>query len=410
MATGPAAIFQELTILLSLATLTYFFSKRFHLPTIVGEIAIGVVIGQSVLGSHALGFFDFDPTFISTFASLGAIFLLFLIGLESDFRAIYTRENVLIAFGGVVLPLAFGFITAYLLVPGASLLQATFVGATLTATSTAIAAAVLLELGLMKKRVGQAIMGAAVVDDVLGLMVLSMVVEMTHGTLNPLALAIVTATAVAFVVVGILVGIRLFSPLVVRLQVAGMRLGLKHGGFVIAMAIAFLYALVAEGVGLSAVVGAFLAGTMFAGTPLKEDFMEGAGYLGAVFTPIFFISLGLQVDLQGLTLALLPFAAVLVVVAMLTKVAGCALPAWLQGMTRHESLAVGWGMTPRGEVGLIVALTALTAGIIDASLFSVIVVVIVLVSILPAPLFRRSLAAMARDREASKAERPEPGP
>src|SRR5512136_2938568 len=115
MATGPAAIFQELTILLSLATLTYFFSKRFHLPTIVGEIAIGVVIGQSVLGSHALGLFDFDPTFISTFASLGAIFLLFLIGLESDFRAIYTRKNFFVALGGVLMPLGLGFVAAWFL-------------------------------------------------------------------------------------------------------------------------------------------------------------------------------------------------------------------------------------------------------------------------------------------------------
>jgi len=166
------------------------------------------------------------------------------------------------------------------------------------------------------------------------------------------------------------------------------------------MAVTFLYAFVAEIIGLSAIVGAFLAGTMFANTPLREDFTEGAGYLGAIFTPIFFISLGLQVNLPavGWASALIGFGAVLTVVAIVTKVIGCSIPARLSKMTRHEALAVGWGMTPRGEVGLIVALSALTAGVIGDALFSVIVVVMVLVSVLPAPLFKRAIANVAEDR------------
>ncbi len=185
-----------------------------------------------------------------------------------------------------------------------------------------------------------------------------------------------------------------------------MKLGLKHGGFIIAMAVTFLYAFVAEIVGLSAVVGAFLAGTLFASTPLREDFTEGAGYLGAIFTPIFFISLGLQVDLPLAlgNVALLVFGAVLTVVAILTKVVGCGIPARLSKMTRHEALAVGWGMTPRGEVGLIVALAALGASVIAESLFSVLVVVMILVSVLPAPLFKRALAGVDDERRRAKAE------
>ncbi|HWM51237.1 MAG TPA: cation:proton antiporter, partial [Thermoplasmata archaeon] len=129
------------------------------------------------------------------------------------------------------------------------------------------------------------------------------------------------------------------------------------------------------------------------------------GYLGAIFTPIFFISLGLQVDLLavGGGPPLILFGAALTVVAIVAKVIGCGIPARVAGMTRSEALAVGWGMTPRGEVGLIVALAALTASVINEALFSVIVVVMVLVSVLPAPLFKRSLAVVAEERREARA-------
>jgi Kef-type K+ transport system membrane component KefB len=403
---GAEALYQQLTILLVLATLSHFTIKRFRQPTIVGEIALGVLLGPSILG-HFFGVQLFDKTLVTTFAGLGAIFLMFLIGLESDLRAIYTRKNFFVAAGGVAMPLAFGTLTAYFLVPasavggsGTTFAMALFVGATLTATSTAIAAAVLLDIGLMREPVARTIMGAAVVDDILSLVILSMVVGTSNGVLDPLSIGVLLGTAVAFLGVGMAVGAYFFRKVVVRLQVEGMRLGLKHGGFIIAMAVAFLYAFAAELVGLSAIVGAFLAGSLFASTPLRDDFTEGAGYLGAVFTPIFFISLGLEVDLPaaGTSVSLWIFAAVLTVVAIVTKVLGCGIPARFSGMSRHEALAVGWGMTPRGEVGLIVALTALTAHVIQSDLFSVIVVVMILVSVLPAPLFKRSLAVLDEER------------
>ena len=412
MALGTEAVYQQLTILLVLATLSHLTIKRFHQPTIVGEIALGILIGPSVLGFY-FNLYPFDQSLVASFAGLGAIFLLFLIGLESDFRAIYTTKNVLVAAGGVALPFVLGFVTAYLLVPpnavgtnGTQFTMAIFMGATLTATSTAIAASVLLDLGLMREPVAQTIMGAAVVDDILSLVVLSLVVGASRGEVDPLSIGLLVLAALAFIGVGMAVGIVFFRRVVVRIQVEGMKLGLKHGGFIIAMAVTFLYAFVAEIVGLSAVVGAFLAGTLFASTPLREDFTEGAGYLGAIFTPIFFISLGLQVDLPLAlgNVALLVFGAVLTVVAILTKVVGCGIPARFTKMTRHEALAVGWGMTPRGEVGLIVALAALSASVIAESLFSVLVVVMILVSVLPAPLFKRALAGVDDERRRAKAE------
>jgi len=410
MAAGPTAIYEQLTILLTLGVVSHLFSKRFHQSTLVGEIVIGILLAPSLLGQY--GIFVFDPAFVETFAALGAIFLLFLIGLESDFRTLYTRRNFLVALGGVALPLLFGFVTAWFLAPPSSVpagssqfLMALFVGATLTATSTAIAASILLELGLMKEDIGRTIMGAAVVDDILGLLVLSLVVGIAHGNVDAVGVALVTAKAIGFIGFGILVGVYFFSPLVVRVQVLGLKLGVKHGGFLIALAIALFYALVAETIGLSAIIGAFLAGTLFAPAPLHEEFAEGVRYLEAVFTPIFFISLGLNVDLFSVlaTPQIFLFTIALVVVGMVTKVAGCAIAAWAQKMTPLESLAIGWGMTPRGEVGLIVAVTALTAAIISNALFSVIVFVIIVISVAPAPLFKQALQAVDQERRAKAA-------
>jgi len=312
----------------------------------------------------------------------------------------------------VMLPFALGFLAAWFLVPtagvgpnGTQFTMAIFVGATLTATSAAIAASVLIDLGLMKEAVGQTIMGAAVVDDILSLILLSFVVGTSRGAIDPVSILLLLVAALGFLGVGMAVGLYFFRKVVVRIQVAGLRLGLKHGGFLIAMAVTFLYAFIAEVIGLSAIVGAFLAGALFANTAFREDFTEGAGYLGAVFTPIFFISLGLQVNLPEVvrTPALLVFGGVVIVIAVVTKVIGCGLPARLSNMSRHEAEAVGWGMTPRGEVGLIVALAALTAAVISDGLFAVIVVAMVIVSIVPVPLLKRSLDKVYEDRRRAEA-------
>src|SRR5213596_3738757 len=242
------ALFQQLTILLAIATASQFLFRRWHLPMIIGEIAVGIGLGPSVVGNAALGSYRyfFDPAVVRTLAVLGSIFLLFLIGLDFDFRVVYTRKNVAVASGGVVLPLLLGFATALYLVPVASIgangtqfTMALFVGATLTATSVAITAAVLLELNLVKERVAQTILGAAVVDDVLGLIVLSIAVGTTTGRVSALDLAILLGEAIGFLVIGLAVGVYLFRRIVVRIQVEGKKLGLRHGGFFIAMAITF---------------------------------------------------------------------------------------------------------------------------------------------------------------------------
>src|SRR5256885_1436491 len=413
------ALFQQLTILLALAATSHFLFRRWRLPMIIGEIAVGIVLGPSVVGNAALGSYRyvFDPAVIRTLAVLGSIFLLFLIGLDFDFRVVYTRKNVAVASGGVVLPLLLGFATALYLVPVASIgangtqfTMALFVGATLTATSVAITAAVLFELNLLKDRVAQTILGAAVVDDVLGLIVLSVVVRTTAGRVSPVDLVILVTEAVGLLVVGLAIGIYVLRRVVARIHIEGNMLGVPHGGFLVAIAITFLFALTAESLGLSAVVGAFLAGSVFANTTLQDDFSKAARPLAAVFTPIFFVSLGLQVDFPAVApqFGLIPFSIALTIVAVIPKVVGCSLPARLAKMTVREAVAIGWGMTPRGEVGLVVAFAALSAGGGGDAPFFMIVLGLILGTVLPAPLFRRAPKGVEAGRLAARRGPPLP--
>ena len=407
-------LFGQLSILIVIAVASHFTSRRFRQPTIVGEIAIGIILGPTVVGyflnggrpvspdcSLAVGAAcpGFDLTLIQVFAGLGAIFLLFLIGLESEARAIYTVKNSMVAVGGVVLPWVGGFLLAsttsfvpdaFLSIGGSPVSRfafATFVGATLVATSTAIAAAVLKELRLMQTEVARTIMGAAIVDDVLGLVVLSIATGVAGGAVDPVGFAIVLAKAVVFVAVATFLGVRFFSRLVTAVQIRGLRLGLKYGGFMLAIALVFLYSAVASFVGLSAIIGAFIAGTMFAATPLRNEIRDGAERLETVFAPIFFISLGLLVNLWSIPVELLLFGGLLLLVAFLSKVVGCGAVARIFGHTTDESLAVGFGMAPRGEVGLIIAAAAL-GSVISTEMFSLIIVIMVIVSVLPAPFIR----------------------
>src|SRR2546427_2210138 len=244
---------------------------------------------------------------------------------------------------------------------------------------------------MVRTTVANTIMGAVIVHALLGLLVLSVSLGIAGGALGLVLLAYLVAAAIAFIAFALYIGSHYFSRLVVWTQGRGKRVGLTHAGFMVAMAVAFSMSFLSELIGLSAVIGAFLAGAMFSDTPLRADFQEGVEFLGAVFTPVFFISLGPFVDIWTLNASLLFFGAALLVVAFLTKLVGCSVIARGLGMTADESMAVGYGMVPRGEVGLIIALVAKQAGVIGDELFSIVVLVIVVVSVLPAPLLRRSL-------------------
>lgn len=375
-------IWFQLTLLLMIAVISHFVISKMRQPMVVGEILIGMLIGPSVIGFTLI-----DVDLVSTFAQFGAIVLLFMIGLESDLKSIYTKRNIAIAVGGVVVPWIGGFTVFMTLMPDAGTTQAIFVGATLVATSVAVTASVLMELNMIKKPVGQAILGAAVVDDILGMVVLAIAGGTAGNGINVLEILYLIVAAIGFVVIGIWAGTKYFCRILEKADREARERGLEHTGFILALMIALFYAYIAEVIGISAIVGAFVAGTVFSSLSIKKEFERGTKYLGAIFTPVFFISLGILFDVSGLA-DFLWVAIIISVVAVLTKLIGCGIPAFVYGMSLKESFAVGIGMSPRLEVALIIALYGLSTGIIGQDVYSIVVFMGLVTALITPPIFR----------------------
>jgi len=379
----------ELTFLLAVSLIAGFVFTRFGQPKVIGYIVVGVIIGPSVLGIIQLSDTGTSglPESIAMLAELGAIVLLLMIGLECDIKEIYTRRSIMIAIGGVIVPWVCGFGVAHLMGYGT---EAVFIGATLVATSVAVTASVISELGLIGTPVAYAIVGAAVVDDVMGMVVLGISKGMITGSLDPVGLVLLVVGAVLFVVLGAWIGSRFLTRLVFDVQVEGFRRKLPMSGFILMLAFAFLYAFIAETIQISAIVGAFVAGVAFSGSALRDGFRKGMMYLEALFVPLFFVSLGAVVYFTDMWNSIL-FAVVLLAVAFVTKVFGCGVAARLSGMNRWDSLAVGFGMTPRLEIAMIIAYYGLSNAIIGFDVYSVVVFMGLLTAVFSPPMLKWAL-------------------
>jgi Kef-type K+ transport system membrane component KefB len=375
-------IWFQLTLLLVISVLSHFVISRLRQPMVVGEIIIGMLIGPSVIGFTLI-----NVDLVSGFAQLGAIVLLFMIGLECDLKTIYTKRNFAIAIGGVILPWVSGFLAFSILLPEAGTITAIFVGASLVATSVAVTASVLLELNLISKPVGTAILGAAVVDDILGMLVLAIAGGAAGDGVDLLNVLYLVVAALGFVIIGVWAGSRYLCRILQMADREGKERGLEHTGFVLAFTIALFYAYIAEVIGISAIVGAFVAGTLFSKLRIKEEFERGTKYLGAIFAPVFFVSLGILFDVSSLA-EYLWVAIAITVVAVLSKVVGCGIPAHYSGMSWRDSIAVGIGMSPRLEVALIIALYGLSTGIIEEEIYSIVVFMGLVTALITPPLFR----------------------
>jgi Kef-type K+ transport system membrane component KefB len=379
----------QLTLVLALAVTSHFVVRRLKQPLIIGEIIVGMLVGPSLIG-----FVLVDYQVLATLAQIGSIILLFLIGLESDLSKIYTKRNVTIAIGGVIVPFFVGYLVTIWMVPDVSNVQAIFIGATIVATSVAVTAGVLVDMGLVSSKVGCTIIGAAVVDDILGMTILAVSGGIASGIIDLEKVFYLIIAAIVFIVVGILAGTHLIGRLIALMEKVGDKRHIEHTGFVLALTLAFLYAYIAELIGISAIVGAFIAGTIFSGLKIRKEFEHGTKYLGAVFVPVFFVTIGTLCDFSGLG-ALLPFALVLTLLAFVTKLVGCSIPAWLMKMSVRESVAIGLGMVPRLEVALIIALYGLQLGIFDNGFYSVIVLVGVLTALFTPPLLKMVLKGIS---------------
>ena len=363
-------------------------SIRLRLPALVGEILAGVLIGPSVLG-----WIGPNP-FLHSLADLGVMFLLFTVGLEV--RAAELKRvggsATLVAMGGVVLPFLAGW--AILTFSGAGQIEACFMGAAFVATSVGITAQVLQTGGFLHLRASRIILVAAVIDDILGLIVLAVVSGMSRGKLDYWDIGLTAFFSIALFVLAIQYGARAMERAVpkVRQTMRG-----AEADFAIAITVLFALGLLALYAGVAAIVGAFLAGVVLAGQieARARDFTQGATEL---LVPFFLVGIGLNLDLSTLrdpqTLGL---GMAVLVAAVVTKIVGCGLGAIRFGKT--DALRIGVGMVPRGEVGMVVAQLGLTLGVVTQSMYAIAVLMAVGTTIMAPPLlnwaFRGAEARMS---------------
>lgn len=389
MAEITAGVEFQMTLLLFVALAGYLVASRIGQPAVVGIILVGLAIGPSGLSWVTY------TGFVASLAELGAVILLFVVGLEFELRELANPRYMIIGAMGVALPLAGGYGLAWAW--GHQGAAAWFIGVALTATSIAITADALREMGRLTTPAARAIIGAAVADDVLALLALGMVRSLGSGGLSAGQTIWALAQALGFVVVASLTGLKLLAPLLCRLDRTSLAKRYPEVPFIFAMMLAFLYALAAHLLGLSGIVGSFLAGVSLAGVRLADgrDFRAGAEHLRIIFAAVFFVSLGVLADLRALTWPVVWFLLALTVSGTLTKVLGCGLPAWALGLPPREALAVGVGMVPRGEVAMIVALIGLEQGVVDQPVYVALVTMSLLTTIFP-PLILRNWIYRAR--------------
>jgi Kef-type K+ transport system membrane component KefB len=367
----------QMSLLLFVSLAGYLLASRIGQPAVVGIILVGLVVGPSVL--NWITYTDF----IRSIAHLGAAVLLFVVGLEFNLKDLLNPKYFVIGAAGVVVPFVAGYwvCRAFGLEINASL----FIGVAVTATSIAITADALREMGRLRTAAARAIIGAAVVDDVLALLALSVVQQVVKGTLSTGSTVLVFVQALAFLGIGAYVGRRLLNPVLHRIDCTTTAEKYPEVAFIFSIMVAFFYATIAELIGLSAIVGSFIAGVSLEGATLRcsKDYKEGADYLRIIFGAIFFVSLGILVDFKAVELGIIWFLLALTLLGIASKVLGCGLPAKLMGMNWRDSTAVGVGMTPRGEVAMIVGLIGLDRNIIDQPLYTAVITMSLLTTIFP---------------------------
>lgn len=378
-AAGEAGGFTALLlVLVAIIAATKLFgelAQRVGQPAVLGELVAGVLLGGS-----ALGLFDPTEPVLHAMSELGVLILLFQIGLHTDLRSLAKVGSTALFAGtvGVVLPFAGGIAVARLM--GIDMLPSIVMGAALTATSIGISARVLSDLGQLKTPEGQVVIGAAVFDDVIGLIILSVVASMVAGAALTLGGVGMTAfVALGFVVVAIALGSVAIPPLfqlIERIRVTGA-LGIIALGF--ALGLAWL----ATQLGSAMIIGAFAAGLILHPTPQRHEIEDSATQLGFFFVPIFFASVGASVDIASLlTRDALIVGSLLIVVGVAGKVMAGFAPWWFKG----NKLLVGVALVPRGEVGLIFAQLGLAAGVLTKERFGALMLMIVVTTFLTPPL------------------------
>jgi len=398
-----------LAVLFVLARLGSMIFSRLGLPGLIGEIIVGIIVANTVIAKWIHLDFGSDDSDIYTvvyaFSELGVIFLLFSVGLETKVKDLLGagKPALLAAVLGVILPFIAGM--ALVMMTNGEMHAAMFMGAAMVATSVGITARIIKDMKLMDTREARIIIGAAVIDDVLGMMVLAMVKGMSEEGVSALDIAILAIQATAFVV-GIILICKYVMPKVYdyfdrrkRKVVSEGKVPWSFNKLIIAVIVCLSMAAFAEFIGLAAIIGAFLAGMLFADHAWEWDLEHKVETLTTFFISFFFLSVGMQVDINDLMdVNVLIMAVIVILLALVTKFIGCGFGAKIgdKEVDKTGVHIIGVGMMPRGEVGIIVASIGLVSGVLPSDLYAVVVLMSVATTIIAPPilskLFRKKYA------------------
>ena len=374
------------------------FTRKIHMPAVVGALVAGVILGPSCLNLITLT--GDTGVCLEQMAELGVILLMFNAGLETDLSELKKNgvASFVTALIGVIVPLIGGFLGyAFFFHTDFSdydeVLKAVFVGVVLTATSVSITVETLREMGKLKGKVGTTILGAAVIDDIIGIIVLTIVTSLKDTSVSPIT--VVLKIVLYFVFIAVLIFV------LTKLKVFVEEQDEKRRTAIICVALCFILSYISEEYfGIADITGAYFAGLMLCTMkvgPYVARRCEIPSYL--IFSPVFFASVGLKVTLGGMDASIWIFAIILLVIAILSKVVGCGLGAKICGCTGKEAFQVGIGMISRGEVALIVAQKGYASGMLDDVLFAPIVLVVIVTTLITPIL----LKLVMKDNDSEKA-------
>ena len=389
-------VFRSLAIIIIFAKVFGILARKCKAPQVVGEIIAGLIIGPSILGLVS------TSDFLTQMAEIGVVLLMFSAGLETDLKELMKTGPIafLIACAGVFIPLAGGTVL-YMIFYGASAVgtpefyKAVFIGTIMTATSVSITVQALKELGYLKSRVGTTVLAAAIIDDVIGIVVLTFVIGFRTPDANISGVVISTILFFVFAFVVGIISYKVFKwidkryPHTRRIPIAGL-------------AYCFALAFIAEKYfGIADITGAYVAGIILCSIRDSDyiaEKMDINSYM--LFGPIFFASIGLKTDIADFSSSILLFSIAFVIVALITKIIGCSLAAKLCKFNWGDSLKVGVGMMTRGEVALIVAQKGLSVGLLEPVYFTSVILLIIVSSIITPIVLKLLFSHSGKSKEA----------
>jgi Kef-type K+ transport system membrane component KefB len=373
----PEILF-SLVIMLIFAKFLAEIFERLSQPAVVGEILAGILIGPSVLGLVK------PNEIISTLAEIGVIFLLFTVGLETKPSAILRvgKRAFIVAVAGVIVPFIAGYAIAYAW--NGSRIEAMFVGAALVATSVGITARVLSNLGLLDAPTARIILGAAVIDDILGLLILSVVSGLSKGSVDYFELIKTAGLSIIFTIFAATIGARLITKIAPKIERLKIGEPLYIAGLVLCLGLSYLAAFI----GVAAIIGAFLAGMALAEASENNSSMhKQTSGVTEFLVPFFLVNIGMQLDLQVFKeISTVWLAIILTFFAVITKFIGCGIGSY--GVGWRRSAQIGVGMVPRGEVGIVVAQIGLSLGVISSPFFAAVLFMAIATTLIAPPFIK----------------------